>query len=103
MTMNTTCQGCLQGSQHVNISKMPIRSSKNKLDIVWTDVKGPLLDKAIYGPSLEGSTLIRLDSSLEQLSNMRGTLNCRSVSGIGHIRKRWRQRLMKYGTMTLRT
>ena len=48
-TVNEECKGCLQGSQHVQISHMPLRTSSNRLDIVWTDVKGPSLDKAIYG------------------------------------------------------
>ena len=28
---------------------MPLRKSSNRLDIIWTDVKSPLLGKAIYG------------------------------------------------------
>ena len=47
--VNKECKGCLQGSQYVQISHMPLRTSSNRLDIVWTDVKGLLLDKAIYG------------------------------------------------------
>ena len=48
-TVNEECKGCLQGFQHVQISHILLRTSSNRLDIVWTDVKGPLLDKAIYG------------------------------------------------------
>ena len=47
-TLNKQCKGCLQGSQHVKVSHIPLQRSNNHLDIVWTDVKGPLLDKAIY-------------------------------------------------------
>ena len=47
-TVNENCTGCLQGSQHVQVSHIPLRKASAKLDAVWTDVKGPLLAKAIY-------------------------------------------------------
>lgn len=48
-TIAQNCAGCRQGAQHTQVSHMPLRQTQRKLEAVWTDVKGPLLDKAIYG------------------------------------------------------
>src|SRR5258706_15127339 len=48
-TITQNCAGCRQGAQHIQVSHMPLRKTQRRLEVVWTDVKGPLLGKAIYG------------------------------------------------------
>ena len=48
-TVSMNCEACLRGSQHKNISHARGHPAKKKLEHVWADVKGPLLDRDIYG------------------------------------------------------
>lgn len=48
-TLTMDCEPCLRGAQHKTISSSRGIQATRKLEHVWTDVKGPLLDKDIYG------------------------------------------------------
>ena len=48
-TLSMNCESCLRGSQHRNISRSRSCSASSKLEHVWADIKGPLLDKDILG------------------------------------------------------
>lgn len=48
-TISMNCEPCLRGAQHKTISRMRGPGASKILQHVWTDVKGPLLDKDIYG------------------------------------------------------
>ena len=48
-TVSMNCEACLRGSQHKNISHARGPPAKKRLEHVWADVKGPLLDRDIYG------------------------------------------------------
>ena len=48
-TLSMKCDPCLRGSQHKNISYQRGPGATKRLEHVWADVKGPLLDKDVYG------------------------------------------------------
>ena len=48
-TVSMNCEACLRGSQHKNISHARGPPATKRLEHVWADVKGPLLDRDIYG------------------------------------------------------
>ena len=48
-TITIKCESCLRGAQHKNISYQRGLDARKKLEHVWTDIKGPLLDKDVYG------------------------------------------------------
>lgn len=48
-TLSMNCESCLRGSQHRNISHSRGHPASRKLEHIWADIKGPLLDKDIYG------------------------------------------------------
>ena len=48
-TLSMNCESCLRGSQHKLISHARGNTATCKLEHVWADIKGPLLDKDIYG------------------------------------------------------
>lgn len=48
-TLSMNCEPCLRGAQHKNISHLRGPGAVKKLEHVWTDLKGPLLDKDVYG------------------------------------------------------
>ena len=48
-TINQKCTACLKGSQHRNISRMMREPQDKKLGCVHVDLKGPCLDKDVYG------------------------------------------------------
>ena len=47
-TLNEDCNPCLKGAQHVTISRISLRRAKELLEVIWTDVKGPL-SKSLIG------------------------------------------------------
>ena len=49
LTISMNCESCLRGSQHRNIFRIRGHLASRKLEHVWTDFKGPLLDRDIYG------------------------------------------------------
>ena len=48
-TISMKCESCLRGAQHKSISQMRSANVTKRLQHVWTDIKGPLLEKDIYG------------------------------------------------------
>ena len=48
-TVSMRCESCLRGSQHKNISYHRSPGATKRLQHVWADVKGPLLEKDLYG------------------------------------------------------
>ena len=48
-TLSMRCESCLRGAQHRNVSYQRGQGATKRLDHVWADLKGPLLDKDIYG------------------------------------------------------
>lgn len=48
-TISMCCESCLRGAQHKSISHMRSGKVTKRLQHVWTDIKGPLLEKDIYG------------------------------------------------------
>jgi len=48
-TITMKCESCLREAQHKNISYQRGLGARKKLEHVWTDIKGPLLDKDVYG------------------------------------------------------
>lgn len=48
-TLSMNCESCLRGSQHRTISHVRSKLASCKLEHIWADIKGPLLDKDIYG------------------------------------------------------
>lgn len=48
-TLSMRCESCLRGAQHRNISYHCGNKATRRLEHVWADLKGPLLDKDIYG------------------------------------------------------
>ena len=48
-TLHMRCEPCLRGSQHRQISYKRGNPAQKLLEHVWADVKGPLLEKDVYG------------------------------------------------------
>ena len=48
-TISMRCESCLRGGQHKNISYHRSPGATKRLHHVWADVKGPLLEKDLYG------------------------------------------------------
>ena len=48
-TINQRCSTCLKGSQHRHVSRMVRPPQDKKLGCIHSDLKGPCLDKDIYG------------------------------------------------------
>ena len=48
-TLSMRCESCLRGAQHRNVSYQRGNRATKRLEHVWADLKGPLLDKDIYG------------------------------------------------------
>ena len=48
-TINQRCSACLKGSQHRHVSRMVRPPQDKKLGCIHSDLKGPCIDKDIYG------------------------------------------------------
>ena len=48
-TVSMKCDSCLRGAQHKQISYSRRKRANKVLEHIWADLKGPLLDKDVYG------------------------------------------------------
>ena len=48
-TLSMSCESCLMGAQHKNISHNRSAKATRRLEHVWADIKGPLLHRDVYG------------------------------------------------------
>lgn len=48
-TVSMSCDSCLRGAQHKQVSYSRSRLASKRLEHVWADIKGPLLNRDVYG------------------------------------------------------